>query len=416
MYETFFNLEDSPFGLTPDPRFLFRSKGHHGVLSTLVYGITSQKGVMALIGDVGTGKTTLCWALMRELPEHVQSALVLNPHLSDSELLAAILHDLGVEHGGATKGELMAALHNFLLGAGREGKTVVVIVDEAQRMSVRALEQIRILSNLETPKRKLLQIVLVGQPELEEKLKRRELRQVDQRIGIRCSLRPLSKRETFRYIEHRLRVVGLVGTLPFRPGALSRIYRYSRGIPRVINQLSDRVLAVGYSFRAREITAAMVKTAIEHLEGTRKRRRARALRPALAACLVGALLLSGMAAIFWRGRLAVGAAAPVTARAALPSPRDVPGDGSAARLLARSDLGATFLPQTTLAELRAMALPAVLELNEPSGPRSYLLQRITDDAIFLVTPSGQEVTHTPNGLEPLWTHSAWVFGHKAESR
>jgi len=105
MYEAFFNLEDSPFGLTPDPRFLFRSKGHHGVLSTLVYGITSQKGVMALIGDVGTGKTTLCWALMRELPEHVQSALVLNPHLSDSELLAAILHDLGVEHGGATKGE-----------------------------------------------------------------------------------------------------------------------------------------------------------------------------------------------------------------------------------------------------------------------------------------------------------------------
>ena len=397
MYEAFFNLEDSPFSLTPDPRFLFRSKGHHGVLSTLVYGITSQKGVMALIGDVGTGKTTLCWALMRELPEHVQSALVLNPHLSDSELLAAILHDLGVEHGGATKGELMAALHNFLLGAGGEGKTVVVILDEAQRMSVRALEQIRILSNLETPKRKLLQIVLVGQPELEEKLKRRELRQVDQRIGIRCSLRPLSKRETFRYIEHRLRVAGLVGTLPFRPGALSRIYRYSRGIPRVINQLSDRVLAVGCSFRAREITAAMVKTAIEHLEGTRRRRRARDWRPALAACLIGALLLSGMAAIFWRGRLAVGAAASVTARAGLPS-------------------GATFLPRTTLAELRAMALPAVLELNEPSGPRSYLLQRITDDAIFLVTPSGQEVRHTPNGLEPLWTHSAWVFGHKAESR
>ena len=397
MYEAFFNLEDSPFGLTPDPRFLFRSKGHHGVLSTLVYGITSQKGVMALIGDVGTGKTTLCWALMRELPEHVQSALVLNPHLSDSELLAAILHDLGVEHGGATKGELMAALHNFLLGAGGEGKTVVVILDEAQRMSVRALEQIRILSNLETPKRKLLQIVLVGQPELDEKLKRRELRQVDQRIGIRCSLRPLSKRETFRYIEHRLRVAGLVGTLPFRPGALGCIYRYSRGIPRVINQLSDRVLAVGYSFRAREITAAMVKTAIEHLEGTRRRRRARDWRPALAACLIGALLLGGMAAIFWRGRLAVGAAASVTARAELPS-------------------GATFLPRTTLAELRAMALPAVLELNEPSGPRSYLLQRITDDAIFLVTPSGQEVRHTPNGLEPLWTHSAWVFGRKAESR
>ena len=170
MYEAFFSLEDAPFVLTPDPRFLLRSKGHHEVLSTLIYGITSQKGLMALIGDVGTGKTVLCRALLRELPKDVKSALVLNPYLSDAELLGTILDDLGVERQGSTKGELMTVLSQYLLTAGGEGKTVVVILDEAQQMSVEALEQIRILSTLETATRKLLQIVLVGQPELEEKL------------------------------------------------------------------------------------------------------------------------------------------------------------------------------------------------------------------------------------------------------
>ena len=168
MYEAFFSLDDAPFVLTPDPRFLLRSKGHHEILSSLLYGVTSQKGLMALIGDVGTGKTTLCRALLRELPPDVQSALVLNPHLSDIELIGTILDDLGIERRGATKGELMTTLNQHLLAAGEAGKTVVVVLDEAQQMSVEALEQIRILSTLETATRKLLQIVLVGQPELED--------------------------------------------------------------------------------------------------------------------------------------------------------------------------------------------------------------------------------------------------------
>ena len=166
MYEAYFSLEDPPFVLTPDPRFLLRSKGHHEILASLLYGITSQKGLMVLIGDVGTGKTTLCRALLRELPDDVQSALVLNPHLSDAELIGTILDDLGVERRGGTRGELMTTLSQYLLAAGSEGKTVVVILDEAQQMSVESLEQIRLLSNLETATRKLLQILLVGQPEL----------------------------------------------------------------------------------------------------------------------------------------------------------------------------------------------------------------------------------------------------------
>src|SRR5215510_1163838 len=263
MYEAFYSLDDSPFVLTPDPRFLLRSKGHHEILATLLYGVTSQKGLMALVGDVGTGKTTLCRTLLRDLPDTVQSALVLNPHLSGVDLIDTLLDDLGVEHRpSATKGELMSALSQYLLAAGAAGKTVLVIVDEAQRMSVESLEQIRILSNLETATRKLVQILLVGQPELEENLKLNQLRQLDQRIGVRCYLKPLPRKETYRYVEHRMRIAGLPGALPFTRAALARIYKVSHGIPRVINLVCDRALMVGFSQRVREITPGLVTIAV----------------------------------------------------------------------------------------------------------------------------------------------------------
>src|SRR5438876_6318566 len=309
MYEAYFSLEDAPFVLTPDPRFLLRSKGHHELLSTLIYGITSQKGLMALIGDVGTGKTMLCRALLRELPKDVGSALVLNPYLSDAELLGTILDDLGVERHGSTKGELMTVLSQYLLSAGAEGQTVVVILDEAQQMSVESLEQIRILSSLETATRKLLQILLVGQPELEEKLKLNELRQLDQRIGIRCYLKPLPRKETYRYVEHRLRIAGLPGALPFTRSALGKIHQYSHGIPRVINLVCDRALMAGYSNRVREITPTLVTSAVRNLEGGRhgRNRYTRTWSPGpklrRAAAAAGALTVlgAGGAAAYWGG-------------------------------------------------------------------------------------------------------------------
>jgi general secretion pathway protein A len=309
MYEAYYSLEDPPFVLTPDPRFLLRSKGHHEILAALLYGITSQKGLMALVGDVGTGKTTLCRALLRDLPDNIQSALLLNPHLSDVDLIATLLDDLGVERRGSTKGELMATLSQHLLAAGSEGKTVLVIVDEAQQMSVECLEQVRILSNLETPTRKLLQILLVGQPELEAKLRLNELRQLDQRIGIRCYLKPLPRKETYRYVEHRMRVAGLPGALPFTRGALAQIYKFSHGIPRVINLVCDRALMAGYSSRVREITPRLVASAARNLEGGRHGRHrytrvwtgGRSLRrAALAAGVAIALLGAGTAAGYWR--------------------------------------------------------------------------------------------------------------------
>jgi general secretion pathway protein A len=309
MYEAYYSLDDPPFVLTPDPRFLLRSKGHHEILAALLYGITSQKGLMALVGDVGTGKTTLCRALLRDLPDNIQSALLLNPHLSDVDLIATVLDDLGVERRGSTKGELMATLSQHLLAAGSEGKTVLVIVDEAQQMSVECLEQVRILSNLETPTRKLLQILLVGQPELEEKLRLNELRQLDQRIGIRCYLKPLPRKETYRYVEHRMRIAGLPGALPFTRGSLAQIYKFSHGIPRVINLVCDRALMAGYSNRVREITPGLVTSAARNLEGGRHGRHrytrvwtgGRSLRrAALAAGVAIALLGAGAAAGYWR--------------------------------------------------------------------------------------------------------------------
>ena len=475
MYEAFFSLEDAPFVLTPDPRFLLRSKGHHEILSTLLYGITSQKGLMALIGDVGTGKTTLCRALIRELPKEVQCALVLNPHLSDAELVGAILDDLGIERKGTTKGELMTQLSQYLLAAGGEGKTVVVILDEAQQMSIDALEQIRILSTLETPTRKLLQIVLSGQSELEEKLKRRELRQLDQRIGIRCYLKPLSRKDTSRYIEHRLRIAGLPGALPFSRAALARVWKHSGGIPRVINLVCDRALMAAFSARAREVSPSMVRSAIRNLQGERGKRRWRARTPGGPTGLRRTAVAAGVAALVVLGTVAaaaylsvwgppsLGAALlgrlnsaseppppatePVQVVSAMPPAAPARPEAPVARegmkgvlsqalrlwgvnedlseavaagwpvqagapdipaIAARYQLAATLLPATSIDELRAIGLPAIVELVERSGRRAYLLRRIDGKTIGLRAPSGEEVRADREAVEAAWNRSAWI--------
>src|ERR1700730_15459600 len=362
MYEAFYSLEDPPFVLTPDPRFLLRSKGHHEILAALLYGITSQKGLMPLVGDVGTGKTTLCRTLLRELPDSVQSALVLNPHLSDADLIGTILDDLGVERRGTAKGELLATLSQYLLAAGSEGKTVLVIVDEAQQMSVESLEQIRILSNLETATRKLLQILLVGQPELEEKLKLNELRQLDQRIGIRCYLKPLPRKETYRYVEHRLRIAGLPGPLPFTRSALGKIHQYSHGIPRVINLVCDRALMAGYSNRVREITPTLVKSAVRNLEGGRHGRNrytrtwsagGKLRRAAVVAGAVTVLLGAGGAAAYWGGWHP--GPLKLTARLAKPAPAVAP--AAIPPAATASAVSASLVPSSPAAPVPAFPAP-----------------------------------------------------------
>lgn len=274
MYEGFYGLREKPFNLTPDPKFLFLSEVHKGALGHLLYGIRRKEGFMVITGDIGTGKTTICRVILDRL-DKTKTALVLNPLLSEDELLRTILQDFGIGSQGATKKELIDNLNVFLLGLFPQGYQAVLIIDEAQNLSPSVLEQVRLLSNLETEKEKLLQIVLVGQAELRKKLRMESLKQVNQRISIRYHLGPLRKEEVPRYINHRLMVAGSDGRIQFSKGALKDVYRYSGGIPRLMNLICDRALLAGYTAQTDDIGRKMIKQGIESLgeEGQLHRRR-----------------------------------------------------------------------------------------------------------------------------------------------
>ncbi len=267
MYEQFYGFEESPFNITPDPRFLFFSEKHREAFNHLLFGIRERKGFIQITGEVGAGKTTLCRALLEELGEGYRTALILNPFVSRDQLLWMILTELGLdpdEDGGILR---LARLNGYLLEQLHSGHDVVLLIDEAQDLSRDLLEQIRLLSNLETDQRKLLQIVLVGQPELRDLLEERGLRQLRQRITVRYHLEPLTRWETEAYIQHRLHVAGANSRPTFSRGALRRIYRYSHGVPRLINAICDKTLLAGYVAAADHLTAAHVRRARNELEG-----------------------------------------------------------------------------------------------------------------------------------------------------
>ncbi|MFQ5881978.1 MAG: AAA family ATPase [Candidatus Methylomirabilales bacterium] len=298
MYERFFGLKEKPFSLTPDPRFLFLSPNHRGALDHLLYGIGRREGFLAITGDIGTGKTTICRALLEHLDAQVQTALILNPMLEEEELLTAILQDFGITPPPrATRKELVDRLNRFLLEQARKGGGAVLIIDEAQNLPPKVLEQIRILSNLETEKEKLLQIVLVGQRELREKLESPSLRQLNQRISIRYHLIPLGQEEMVRYIEHRLTVAGGSGGIEFTPAAYQAIYRFSRGVPRLINLAADRALLSGYVAGSTRIMKKMVQDGQRSLTGE-VTTVAPHLRPARAQHLKAALLTLCLSLLF----------------------------------------------------------------------------------------------------------------------
>jgi general secretion pathway protein A len=246
MYCPFFGLQEKPFSITPDPRFLFLSLSHQEALGHLLYGIEERKGFITVTGEVGTGKTLLCRALLDRLGRHVQTALIFNSFLLEIELLRSINEDFGIVRPGATRKELIDHLNQYLLAEFSAGRNAVLIIDEAQNLAPPLLEQIRMLSNLETERGKLLQIVLVGQPELRQQLARPELRQLNQRIALRYHLQPFNRQETADYINHRLVVAGSHGSVKFSRWALSTIYRLSDGIPRQINLLCDRAMLSAY--------------------------------------------------------------------------------------------------------------------------------------------------------------------------
>ena len=313
MYKSFFGLTEKPFAITPDPRYLYLSERHAEALAHLAYGITEAGGFIQLTGEIGTGKTTVLRSLLQQLPPHCDVALILNPRVTPAEFLLCICDELHVQVPAAAAGSvklLVDLLTHFLLDAHGRGRRIVLTVDEAQNLSPDVLEQVRLLTNIETATQKLLQIILIGQPELRAVLARPELRQLAQRVTGRYHLEALRRPETIAYIRHRLRVAGATSEL-FSPGALREIHRLAGGVPRIINVIADRALLGAYTREEHRAAADLVRRAATEVYG----------RPVLApwvrwAALAGSAAgVALLAFVFWR---AVPVEEAVTAGASPP--------------------------------------------------------------------------------------------------
>ena len=432
MYTSFFGLNEKPFAITPDPRYLYLSERHTEALAHLAYGISEAGGFIQLTGEVGTGKTTVLRSLLQQLPPHCDVALILNPRITPAEFLLAICDELHVgvppgDHGSVKA--LVDLLTHFLLDAHGRNRRIVLMVDEAQNLDAAVLEQVRLLTNLETATQKLLQIILIGQPELREVLARPELRQLAQRITGRYHLEALRKPETLAYVRHRLRVAGATREI-FTTGAMRELHRLSSGIPRIINVIADRALLGAYTREEPTVNGALVRRAASEVYG----------RPVLAPWIRW-LALGGsvagialMALVVWRAWpwLGQGAGTAVAAteesapQATAPAPeppreplaatlaRDPsattmdaafgslfalwdatyrPGAGVACEQAAADGLACVW-QRGSIAQLRLINRPAILSLVDPEGtPHQVVLTRLDNSAARLRV--GSEETEVP---------------------
>lgn len=433
MYLEHFELKEAPFSITPDPRFVYLTAQHRDALAHLLFGITQGGGggFVQLTGEVGTGKTTLCRLLMAQLPENVRIALVLNPMLQPIELLRTICDELRIllPKRNASIKVLTDALTRYLLESYAAGLRIVLIVDEAQNLSFEAFEQVRMLTNLETPTQKLLQIILLGQPELRNVLARNELRQLAQRITARFHLAPLSVEDTSHYVEHRLAVAGRKRRL-FTTDALRELYRRTQGFPRAINVVADRALLGAYARTLDHVDASLVRTAAAEVSGNmpvpgRHRRSILVLTGAMLATIVGAL---GYAV--WQSRAPMPIVAATTPAAPPPElslrpPTGFTDAGAAAGVLAgwwgargRTDVtqcGSHRPDEALCAKLRLNAAmlqslnrPVVLELRHSDRREWLVLRRLDADKAQVAGP--QQLVDRPRQLvEAHWLGDALLL-------
>lgn len=267
MYQEFYGLNENPFRLTPDPQYLFHTRNHKEAMAQLFYGVSERKGFIVLIGEVGMGKTLLLNWMMETLSENeIPSSYIFNSVMNATDMFEYISADFDLQCNAGSKNQFLAQLHNLLIKLYTQGKTAVLIVDEAQNLSLEVLEELRMLSNLETGKEKLLQIILAGQPELAQKLDHPSMRQLKQRVALRCTLKPLNFNEVKEYVQSRLKIAGLEGESPFDQSALKAIHELSNGIPRIINNICDNALLSGFARAQTTIDRAMIEEIGEDLQ------------------------------------------------------------------------------------------------------------------------------------------------------